>query len=184
MNKRENKKTNGIKPKENVEYTFIFGANKIYVFVLDYRLPNGRFRFRCRTANGKGSAWFTDMDEKRFSYVHRFNRDVNKYPDKPTSCLPKVKTVDDVIKESAESVALKQKQATDVNARNVISKLRSLSDGQKAIAKKYNIRVNDVISGIAGDTSVYENSLIGALNLKRDVDALSKLFSLDIRITN
>lgn len=54
-------------PKANTEYTFIFGENKIYVFVLDYRLPNGRYRFRCRTANGKGSAWFTDMDEKRFS---------------------------------------------------------------------------------------------------------------------
>lgn len=182
MVKRENKQTNRIKPKENVEYTFIFGANKIYVFVLDYRLPNGRYRFRCRSASGKGSAWFTDMDEKRFSYVHRFNRDARKYPDKPAAGIPKVKTVADAIKEDADSIALKQKQASSVNARNMISKLRSLSDGQKAIAKKYNIRVNDVIDAIAGETSVYDNTLIGTLALKRDVEALAKIFTLDITL--
>lgn len=183
MIKRENNQSTRIRPKENVEYTFIFGENKIYVFVLDYRLPNGRYRFRCRTANGKGSAWFTDMDEKRFSYVHRFNRDVNKYPDKPVDVLPEVKSVEDVINDNAASAALKQKQADDIRVRKTIAALRSLSDGQKAIAKKYNIRVNDVIEAIAGNTSVYDNSLVGTLALKRDVEALSDLFAVDIRLT-
>lgn len=169
-------------PKENVEYTFIFGANKIYKFVFDYRLPNGRLRFRCRNANGSGSAWFTDMDGKRFSYVHKFNRDPVKFPDVPVKAAPEVKTAEQLAKEDAEKRDAARRAAVSAANNAIISALEALTVGQLNIAKKYKISVKDVVGALRGDVNVYANDLIGAFALKRDITALSNLFGLRISL--
>lgn len=169
-------------PKENTEYTFIFGEKKIYKFVFDYRLPNGRLRFRCRNADGSGSAWFTDMDGKRFSYVHKFNRDPIKFPDVPVKQLPEVKTAEEIIKTADEARKAADKAAENAKFRAIASVLDSLTEGQKNIAKKYKISVKAVICALCGDESVYPNTLVGTLALKRDVTFLSDVFNLRIEL--
>lgn len=169
-------------PKENTEYTFIFSQSKIYAFVLDYRLPNGRYRFRCRNANGRGSSWFTDMDEKRFSYLHKFNRDKVRFPDKRIDVAPVVKTKEEQAEDAENKLRSQESARQTAKNKEITSQLCSLTQSQKSLAKKYKINVDDVVGAINGSNEVYADNLIGALALKRDVESLAKLFTLNISL--
>ena len=105
-----------VKPKENVEYTFIFPKGKVYTFIYRGLCANGRLSLENITTRS-----MTTMTPSYFSYLHRRNLRA-EVPTKEY-IEPKIEQV---------QINLKEEDTNEVVERKIIEELRSLGPIAKA----------------------------------------------------
>ena len=111
-----------IKPKENLEYTFIYPGGKTYTFV--YRGFNQKGRYVFENVLTKS---MTSMSPDRFSYLHRHNLRA-EVPREGYETEKKVQQTEIFIDEIKKA----EKESESETERRIIQELRSLSDVDRA----------------------------------------------------